>query len=59
MIRVESQLVTLNISVIDRGTNRGLLGLSQSDFKLSEDGQEQRIVQFESSSAPFDQVDFN
>ena len=54
VIRVDSQLVTLNISVIDRGTNRGLLGLSQSDFKLFEDGQEQRIVQFESSSAPFD-----
>jgi hypothetical protein len=32
VIRVESQLVTLNISVIDRGTNRGLLGLGQSDF---------------------------
>jgi VWFA-related protein len=56
VIRVDSQLVTLNISVIDRGTNRGLLGLGQSDFKLFEDGQEQRIVQFESSSAPFDLV---
>ena len=54
VIRVDSQLVTLNISVIDRGTNRGLMGLGQSDFKLFEDGQEQRIVQFESSSAPFD-----
>ena len=54
VIRVDSQLVTLNISVIDRGTNRGLLGLSQADFKLFEDGEEQRIVQFESSSAPFD-----
>ena len=54
VIRVDSQLVTLNISVIDRGTNRGLIGLSQSDFKLFEEGQEQRIVQFESSSAPFD-----
>ena len=56
VIRVDSQLVTLNISVIDRGTNRGLMGLTQSDFKLFEDGQEQRIVQFESSSAPFDMV---
>ncbi len=56
VIRVESQLVTLNISVIDRGTNRGLAGLAQPDFKLFEDGQEQRIVQFESSSAPFDLV---
>jgi VWFA-related protein len=56
VIRVDSQLVTMNISVIDRGTNRGLLGLGQSDFKLFEDGQEQQIVQFESSSAPFDLV---
>ena len=56
VIRVDSQLVTLNISVIDRGTNRGLLGLNQSDFRLFEDGQEQRIVQFESSAAPFDMV---
>ena len=56
VIRVDSQLVTLNISVIDRSTNRGLLGLGQSDFKLFEDGQEQRLVQFESSSAPFDLV---
>ena len=54
VIRVDSQLVTLNISVIDRGTNRGLLGLGQADFKLFEDGQEQRIVQFDSSAAPFD-----
>ena len=56
VIRVDSQLVTLNISVIDRGTSRGLAGLAQSDFQLFEDGQEQRIVQFESSSAPFDLV---
>ena len=56
VIRVDSQLVTLNISVIDRGTNRGLVGLTQGDFKLFEDGQEQKIVQFESSSAPFDMV---
>ena len=56
VIRVDSQLVTLNISVIDRGTNRGLLGLGQTDFKLFEDGQEQRIVNFESSNAPFDLI---
>jgi len=54
VIRVDSQLVTLNISVIDRGTQRGLVGLTQNDFKLFEDGQEQSIVEFESSSAPFD-----
>ncbi len=56
VIRVDSQLVALNVSVIDRGTNRGLAGLVQSDFKLFENGEEQQIVQFESSSAPFDLV---
>lgn len=56
VIRVDSQLVTLNISVIERSTNRGLMGLGQADFRLFEDGQEQRIVQFESSAAPFDMV---
>jgi VWFA-related protein len=56
VIRVDAQLVALNVSVIDRGTNRGLTGLVQSDFKLFENGEEQRIVQFESSSAPFDLV---
>ena len=56
VIRVDSQLVSLNLSVIDRSTNRGLVGLTQSDFRLFEDAQEQPIVQFESSAAPFDLV---
>jgi VWFA-related protein len=56
VIRVDSQLVNINMNVIDRGTNRGLAGLTQSDFRLFEDGQEQRIAQFESSAAPFDLV---
>ncbi|MFN2492403.1 MAG: VWA domain-containing protein [Pyrinomonadaceae bacterium] len=54
IIRVDSQLVTLNMSVIDRKTNRGLVGLTKSDFRLFENGTEQQILQFESSSAPFD-----
>ncbi len=54
IIRVDSQLVTLNMSVIDRNTNRGLVGLTKSDFKLFENGGEQQILQFDSSSAPFD-----
>jgi VWFA-related protein len=56
VIRVDAQLTTLNLSVIDRGTNRGLAGLIQSDFKLFEDGVEQRILEFDSSAAPFDLV---
>ena len=54
VIRVDSQLATLNLSVIDRETNRSVVGLTQSDFKLYENGREQRILQFDSSSAPFD-----
>lgn len=54
VVRVDSQLVTLNMSVIDRNTNRGVVGLIQSDFKLFENGNEQKILQFDSSSAPFD-----
>jgi VWFA-related protein len=54
IIRVDSQLVTLNMSVIDRNTNRGLVGLTKSDFSLFENGAEQQILQFESSAAPFD-----
>src|SRR6266496_655969 len=56
VIRVDSQMVSLNMSVIDRSTNRGLVGLTQSDFRLFEDGQEQHIVHFESAAAPFDLV---
>lgn len=54
VIRVDSQLVALNMSVVDRNTNRGLMGLSGSDFRLFENGVEQKILQFESSAAPFD-----
>lgn len=54
IIRVDSQLVTLNMSVIDRNTNRGLVGLTKSDFILFENGAEQEILEFDSSSAPFD-----
>lgn len=54
IIRVDSQLVTLNMSVVDRNTSRGLVGLAQSDFRLFENGTEQKILQFESSAAPFD-----
>ncbi|HYU97329.1 MAG TPA: VWA domain-containing protein [Pyrinomonadaceae bacterium] len=54
VIRVDSQLATLNLSVIDRDTNRGVVGLAQADFRLFENGVPQQILQFDSSSAPFD-----
>lgn len=54
VIRVDSQLVTLNMSVVDRNTSRGVAGLTKQDFRLFENGAEQQILQFESSAAPFD-----
>ncbi|MDQ3817858.1 MAG: VWA domain-containing protein [Acidobacteriota bacterium] len=56
VVRVDTELVTLNVSVIDRGTNRGLKGLTQNDFKLFEDGKQQQIAHFESASAPFNLI---
>jgi Ca-activated chloride channel homolog len=56
VIRVDSQLVTLNMSVVDRNTRRGFQGLRREDFQLFEDGEQQNILQFDSSSAPFDLI---
>ena len=56
IVRVDTELVTLSVSVVDRGTNRGLKGLTENDFKLFEDGAAQQIANFESSSAPFNLV---
>lgn len=56
VIRVETDLVTLNMSVVDRTSGRGVAGLVEGDFKIYEDGTEQTIRSFESSSAPFDLV---
>ncbi|HEX8653537.1 MAG TPA: VWA domain-containing protein [Pyrinomonadaceae bacterium] len=56
VIRVDTELVTLNVSVVDRGTSRGVAGLVQTDFKLYEDGVEQQIAHFDSSAAPFNLV---
>ncbi|MGI8654148.1 MAG: VWA domain-containing protein [Pyrinomonadaceae bacterium] len=56
VIRVDTQLVTINASVVDRSTNRGLAGLTQNDFKLYEDNAPQEIRNFESNAAPFNLV---
>ena len=44
VIRVDTQLVSINVSVIDRGTNRGVAGLKRQDFRLFEDGVEQQTI---------------
>jgi len=54
VVRVESDLVTLNASVVDRASGRGLVGLAAGDFRVYEDNVEQRVEHFESAEAPFD-----
>ncbi len=56
VIRVDTQLVSVNVSVVDRGTNRGVNDLTRNDFRLSEDGTTQQILHFDSASAPFNLV---
>lgn len=53
VIRVDTELVGLNVSVVDRGTNRGVNGLTKEDFQLFENNVPQQIAHFESASAPF------
>ena len=54
VVRVESDLVTVNVSVVDRASGRGLKGLEVSDFRVYEDNVEQTVEHFETAEAPFD-----
>jgi VWFA-related protein len=56
VIRVDTELVSVNVSVVDRGTSHGVNGLAKEDFRLSENNAAQQILHFESSSAPFNLV---
>src|SRR5260370_25654951 len=56
IIRVDTQLVSVNVSVVDRGTNRGVNDLVKEDFRLAEDNVNQQILHFDSASAPFNLV---
>jgi VWFA-related protein len=56
IIRVDTQLVSVNVSVVDRSTNRGVNDLTKEDFRLSEDNVAQQIAHFDSASAPFNLV---
>ncbi|HEX8138888.1 MAG TPA: VWA domain-containing protein [Pyrinomonadaceae bacterium] len=56
VVRVDTELVTMNVSVVNRGTNRGVADLLQKDFRLYEDGAEQEISHFDTSAAPFNLV---
>lgn len=54
VVRVDTELVTVSVSVVDRARGQAVAGLTREDFKLYEDGAEQQIEHFETSSAPFD-----
>jgi VWFA-related protein len=56
IIRVDTELVSVNVSVVDRGTNRGVSDLTKDDFRLYEDNVQQQIAHFDSASAPFNLV---
>lgn len=55
VIKIESQLVTLNASAINV-SGQPVINLNKSDFKLYEDGIEQEIVHFQSVNTPFNLV---
>jgi VWFA-related protein len=52
VIRIETNLVTMPVSVLDRD-GRFISGLQQRDFKIFEDGVEQKVDYFQSVEQPF------
>ena len=52
VIRIETNLVTMPVSVLDRD-GRFISGLKQSDFKIFEDDVEQKVDYFQSVEQPF------
>lgn len=52
IIKVDTNLVTTPVSVLDR-SGRFIPGLKQRDFKIFENGIQQKITHFQSSEQPF------
>ncbi len=52
VIKVETNLVTMPVSVLDRD-GRYVSGLQQSDFQIFENGMEQKVDYFQSVETPF------
>jgi VWFA-related protein len=52
VIKVETNLVTMPVSVLDRD-GRFISGLQQNDFKIFENGSEQKVDYFQSVEQPF------
>src|SRR5215210_9052448 len=55
VVRVETNLVQLNVGVVDR-RGRAVTNLSRNDFVVYEDDVRQPIVSFEPATAPFSLV---
>lgn len=55
VVRVESNLVQLNVGVADR-RGQAITNLSRDDFVIYEDGVQQKLVSFEPAAAPFSLV---
>ncbi len=55
VIRVETSLVTMPVSVLDRD-GRFISGLQKQDFKIYENGTEQKVEYFQSVEQPFSVV---
>ena len=51
-IRLKAELVTLDVQIIDKKTQRVISGLSQGDFEIYEGGVKQQIVQFSQDKLP-------
>ncbi len=55
-IRVDTDLVTLDVAVADRDGNRSNSGLRLEDFVVYENGVRQKIANFEATEVPFSLV---
>jgi VWFA-related protein len=56
VIRVETNLVNLEVSVYGKKRKTQVINLEQKDFKIFEDGNEETISYFAATEAPFDLV---
>lgn len=56
ILRIDSDLVNLNVSVFNRVTSTSLANLQQNDFAVLDNGKSQEITFFASGDAPFDLV---
>ena len=56
VVRIDTDLVTLNVSVFNRRAAQAPMSLQQKDFAILDNGTSQEIAFFESGNSPFDLV---